>query len=116
VLFHKSRILYGFDKAKLHMRKLNCAILVEGQVDLVMSHQAGWGNTLAVSGTAFTVEHAALIKRMTENLVIALDADEAGIKAAGRAARAALQMGLNVKVARLPDGLDPADLILKQGA
>jgi DNA primase len=78
--------------------------------------QSGWANTLAVSGTAFTVEHAALIKRMTENLVIALDADEAGIKAAGRAARAALQMGLNVKVARLPDGLDPADLILKQGA
>lgn len=115
ILFHKSRILYGFDKAKLSLRKLNCAILVEGQVDLVMSHQAGWGNTLAVSGTAFTVEHAALIKRMTENLVIALDADEAGIKAAGRAARAALQMGLNVKVARLPDGLDPADLILKQG-
>jgi DNA primase len=116
ILFHKSRILYGFDKAKLHMRKLNCAVLVEGQVDLVMSHQSGWANTLAVSGTAFTVEHAALIKRMTENLVIALDADEAGIKAAGRAARAALQMGLNVKVARLPDGLDPADLILKQGA
>lgn len=116
VLFHKSRILYGFDKAKLHMRKLNCAVLVEGQVDLVLSHQAGWGNTLAVSGTAFTAEHAALIKRMTENLVIALDADEAGVKAAAKAARAALQMGLHVKVARLPAGLDPADLILKHGA
>src|SRR3989338_354631 len=115
VLFRKSRILYGFDKAKLAMRKHNCAVLVEGQIDLLASHQAGWGNTVAVSGTAFTPEHAALLKRMTENLVIALDADTAGIKAAGRAARAALQGGLNVKVAKLPSELDPADLILSAG-
>lgn len=114
-LFHKSRILYGFDKAKLSMRKLNCAVLVEGQMDLLASHQAGWSNTVAVSGTAFTIEHAALIKRMTENLVIALDPDEAGIKAAGRAARAALSSGLNVKVAQLPKDLDPADLIKDKG-
>ncbi len=115
-LFHKSRILYGFDRAKVAIRKLNCAVLVEGQMDLLASHQAGWGNTVAVSGTAFTPEHANLIRRMTDNLVLALDADEAGIKAAGRAARAALQGGLNVKVAQIPDGLDPADLIQKQGA
>jgi DNA primase len=114
-LFHKSRILYGFDRAKQSIRKLDCAVLVEGQVDLLMSHQAGWGNTVAVSGTAFTTEHAQLIRRMTDNLVIALDADEAGIKAASRAARSALQGGLNVKVARLPDGFDPADFILKEG-
>ena len=114
-LFHKSRILYGFDKAKTAMRKHNCAVLVEGQLDLLASHQAGWGNTVAVSGTAFTLEHAALIRRMTDNLVIALDPDAAGIKAAGRAARAALQGGLNVKVAKLPAGLDPADLVLKEG-
>ncbi|MEK9154305.1 MAG: DNA primase [Patescibacteria group bacterium] len=114
-LFHKSKILYGLDKAKLAIRKHNCAVLVEGQIDLLASHQAGWGNTIAVSGTAFTPDHAALIRRITDNLVIALDADEAGIKAAGRAARAALQIGLNVKVARLPSGFDPADLILKKG-
>ena len=115
-LFHKSRILYGFDRAKQAIRKHNCAVLVEGQVDLVASHQAGWGNTVAVSGTAFTTEHAALIRRMTDNLVIALDADEAGIKAAGRTARTAIASGINVKVAQLPTGLDPADLILKSGA
>lgn len=114
-LFLKSRILYGYDKAKVPMRKLTCAVLVEGQMDLIMSHQAGWENTVAVSGTAFTREHAGLIKRMTENLVIALDADEAGIKAASRAARAALQAGLNVKVAAIPGEKDPADLILKEG-
>ncbi len=115
-LFHKSNILYGFDRAKVAIRKLNCAILVEGQMDLLASHQAGWWNTVAVSGTAFTHEHAALIRRMTDNLVLALDADAAGIKAAGRAARAALQGGLNVKVAKLTMGLDPADLIQKEGA
>jgi len=115
-LFKKSRILYGFDRAKQAMRKHNCAILVEGQMDLLASHQAGWANTVAVSGTAFTPEHAQLIRRMTDNLVIALDPDEAGFKAAARAARAALQGGLNVKVAEAPEGLDPADLILKQGA
>lgn len=115
-LFHKSRILYGFDKAKQAMRKLSCAVLVEGQVDLLASHQSGWENTVAVSGTAFTAEHAGLIRRMTDNLIVALDADEAGIKAAAKAARAALQGGLNVKVARLPDGLDPADLILSEGS
>lgn len=114
-LFRKSRILYGFDRAKMAIRKHNFAVLVEGQMDLVMSHQAGWANTVAVSGTAFTPEHASLIKRQSQNLVLALDADEAGIKAAGRAARAALQGGLNVKVVRLPRGLDPADLILKEG-
>jgi DNA primase len=85
-------------------------------MDLLASHQAGWENTVAVSGTAFTPEHAQLIRRMTDNLVLALDADQAGIKAAGRAARAALQGGLNVKVAALPEGLDPADLILREGA
>ena len=115
-LFHKSRILYGFDRAKTAIRKHNCAVLVEGQMDLLASHQAGWGNTVAVSGTAFTPEHAQLIRRMTDNLLIALDADAAGIKAAGRAARAALQAGLHVKVASLPAELDPADLIQKEGA
>lgn len=114
-LFRKSRLLYGFDRAKMAIRKHNFAVLVEGQMDLILSHQTGWANTIAVSGTAFTPEHASLVKRMSDNLVLALDADEAGIKAAGRAARAALQGGLNVKVARLPSGLDPADVILKEG-
>ena len=114
-LFHKSRVLYGFDRAKTAMRKYDFAILVEGQMDLLASHQSGWTNTLAASGTAFTQEHASLIRRMTENLVIALDADAAGIKAAGRAAREALKGGLNVKVARLPEGQDPAELIQKEG-
>jgi DNA primase len=114
-LFHKSHVLYGFDRAKTAMRTMNCAILVEGQMDLVTSHQAGYHNTVAVSGTALTHDQALMIKRMTDNIVIALDADMAGIKAAGKGARASLAAGLNVKVASMPEGLDPADLILKHG-
>ena len=115
-LFHKSHVLYGMDRAKASMRTHNFGILVEGQMDLLMSHQAGWTNTVAVSGTALTAEQSLLIKRMTDNLVIALDADMAGIKAAGRGARAALASGLSVKVASMPEGMDPADLILKEGS
>ncbi len=114
-LFHKSRILYGFDRAKVSIRKVQCAVLVEGQMDLLMSHQAGWNNTVAVSGTAFTDDHARLSKRRTDNLVRALDPDPAGSKAAARAARAAFTSGLNVKVARLKSGLDPADFIKTEG-
>lgn len=114
-LYHKSNLLYGYDRAKQPMRQLGCAILVEGQMDLILSHQAGWGNTVAASGTAFTAEHAVLIKRMTENLVLALDADEAGVKAASKAARVALASGLRVKVVRVIGGKDPADLIVQEG-
>lgn len=114
-LYKKSALLYGFDRAKQAIRKHNCAVLVEGQMDLVAAHQHGWSNTVAVSGTAFTEEHAALIQRMTDNLLIALDADEAGIKAAARAARAALKLGLHVKIVQLPSGVDPADLFLCDG-
>lgn len=112
-LYRKSALLYGFDRAKQAIRKHKCAVLVEGQMDLVAAHQHGWSNTVAVSGTAFTEEHAALIQRMTDNLLIALDADEAGIKAAARAARAALKMGLHVKIMQLPHGIDPADLFMR---
>jgi DNA primase len=110
-LFRKSAILYGFDKAKHSIRKLHCAILVEGQMDLVLAHQAGFTNTVALSGTALTDAQCKLLKRLTDNLLIALDADSAGIAAARRSAVEALSHGLDVKVAALPEGKDPADLI-----
>ncbi len=114
-LFQKSRILYGFDRAKMSIRTSGCAVLVEGQMDLAMAHQAGWANTVATSGTAFSPEHATLLRRLTENLVIALDADEAGFKAAVRAAHVALKAGLNVKIAEIRGGKDPADVLREGG-
>ncbi len=120
-LFQKSRVLYGFDRAKLHMRKLGFAIMVEGQMDLLLSHQAGFRNTVATSGTAVSEvsaedERANLVavSRLTPHLFLAFDGDAAGEKALARAALVALALGMNPKVVPVPVGIDPAD-ILKDG-
>jgi DNA primase len=110
-LFDKGRILYGYDKAKNFIRKYDFSILVEGQMDIVLSHQAGYSNTVAVSGTGLTVEHLALLQRLSPKIVMAFDADSAGIASSGRAAGLALERGMDVKVASVPVGKDPADCI-----
>ncbi len=112
-LYNKSKILYGFDKAKVSIRRSGSCVLVEGQMDILMSHQAGFENTVAVSGTAITSEHLNLIKRLSDNLIIAFDPDDAGMSASKRGVDIALSLGFDVRVALLPSGLDPADLILK---
>ncbi|PIR85446.1 DNA primase [Candidatus Kaiserbacteria bacterium CG10_big_fil_rev_8_21_14_0_10_45_20] len=110
-VFNKSRILFGVDIAKEGIRKYGFSILVEGQIDLLMAHQAGYVNAVALSGTSFTEEQATLLARYSPNLVIAFDGDRAGVSAAGRAAEIALKKGLNVKIAPIPAGEDPADII-----
>ncbi len=112
-LYHKSKILYGYDRARQAIRKTNFAVLVEGQMDLIATHQAKYTNTVALSGTALTPEHITLLGRMSNNLCIALDADDAGITSAGKSARAALRAGFDVKIAALPEGSDPADILEK---
>lgn len=111
-LYDKSSILFGYDTAKSAIRKQNFAVIVEGQMDCIMAQQAGSENTVAVSGTALTEKHLGLIKRLTDNVVFAFDADQAGVTATSRAYRLALATGLNVRVAVIPDAKDPADLIL----
>ncbi len=112
-LFHKSSLLYGYDFAKHHIRQLPFWLLVEGQFDVVMSHQAGYATAVAVSGTAFTVEHAKLLERLSTNVVLGLDTDKAGIAAMKKAADLMLARGMDVKVARFADGADPADMVQK---
>ena len=112
-LFKKSETLYGLDRAKGSMRKYDFAVLVEGPIDLIMSHQAGFTNTVAVMGTAFTSHHVGKLMRFTNNLLVALDADEAGIASMKKTARMALRAGMDVKIAELPEGSDPADTITK---
>jgi DNA primase len=112
-LFNKSAVLYGYDKAKFEIRAKNTAVLVEGQMDLILSHQVGITNTVATSGTAFTDLHAGLIKRFAEKLVICYDGDKAGVSAALRAAIVALRCGLDVRIARLPSEKDPADMCIE---
>jgi DNA primase len=111
ILYDKSRILYGFDKAKNEVRKKDNCILVEGQMDVLMSHQAGMRNTVAVSGTALTNDHLRIIKRLTVNIIMAFDKDKAGMGAAGRGIDLALTEGFDVKLALIPFGKDPAEAI-----
>lgn len=110
-LFQKSEILYGYDKAKHGIRHYNFSLVVEGQFDLVLSHQAGYTNTVAVSGTALTLHHIRLLMRLSPKVVLALDADRAGISAMKRSAVPMLEAGMDVKVAALPEGKDPADVV-----
>ena len=123
-IFNKSAVLYGLDKAKDSIRKNNFSILVEGQLDLILSHQAMYRNTIATSGTALSdsevskenaVSNLGLVRRLSNNLVLSFDGDKAGISATGRAGKIALSLGMDVKVATLLEGMDPADLISKNG-
>ena len=123
-IFSKSSVLFGLDKAKDSIRKNNFSILVEGQMDLVLSHQAGFKNTVATSGTALAdstisrenvVSNLGLVRRLSSNIVLAFDGDKAGFNASLRAGRIALSLGMDVKVANMPAGVDPADLISKNG-
>jgi DNA primase len=113
ILYDKSKILYGFDRAKMEIRKKDACVLVEGQMDILMSHQAGVLNCVAVSGTGLTPHHLESIGRLTNNLTVCFDKDEAGLIAAGRGIDLALEKGFEVKVAILPFGKDPADVACK---
>ena len=89
------------------IRKYNFSLIVEGQFDVVMSHQAGYNNAVAVSGTALTAHHVGLLQRLSNRVVLALDADRAGVAAVKRAADIMLARGIDLKVAELPEGSDP---------
>lgn len=112
-IFDKSKVLYGYHAAKQAIRKFDFSILVEGQMDLLLAHQAGFENTVACSGTALTAEHLHLLKRISNKIIMTFDGDEAGAKAAERGWALALSLGMDVKIAELEKGIDPADLILK---
>ena len=123
-IFSKNAVLYGIDKAKDSIRKNNFSILVEGQMDLILSHQAGYKNTIATSGTALSdstvskenvVSNLGLVRRLSSNIVLSFDADKAGANATIRAGKIALSLNMDVKVVEMPEGIDPADLIGKTG-
>ena len=109
-LYKKSEILFGMDRAKDAIRVRGFALLVEGQMDLLMLHQIGFTNAIALSGTALSPQHLHLMKRYADNLMLALDSDRAGLAASQKNAITALRAGMRVKAVRMPTGKDPADM------
>ncbi len=112
LLYNKSAVLYGLDKAKTEIRRSDSAVLMEGQMDVIMAYQDGVRNAVAVSGTAFTPLQLRLVKRYTQNIVLLFDTDAAGDTATQKSIALARQSGFNLSVARLPDGKDPADFVV----
>jgi DNA primase len=110
-LFSKSHVLYGLNFAKQSIRKHNFIILVEGQMDVIMSHQMGYSNTVASSGTAFTEDQLQIIKKHTPHLVLAFDSDTAGLTTTAKVWGMAIAQNMDVKIAFYEEAKDPADTI-----
>ncbi len=106
-IYHKSNVLYGLNQSKQAISRKNLCLLVEGYMDVVSLHQSGIENVVASSGTSLTTEQIKLIKRLTENVTILFDGDNAGIKASFRSIDMLLSEGMNIRVLLFPDGDDP---------
>ena len=115
-LYNKSEVLYGLDLAKEAIKSEGFAFITEGYVDTIACHQFGFRNTVATLGTALTPGHCRLLKRFTEKVVLVFDGDSAGRKAARKALRLLLAVGLDPKVLILPEGLDPDGYLRARGA
>ena len=113
--FHKSQILYGVDIAKAAIAKAGRAVVVEGYTDVIALHQAGVEEAVAVMGTAITGEQVAALSGMVEEVVLALDADSAGQEAMLRAQRVAAGRRMRLRVAAMPAGEDPAEMMAEDG-
>ncbi|MEY2483842.1 MAG: primase [Verrucomicrobiota bacterium] len=114
-LFRKGRVLFGLHKTKRGLIEANCAIVCEGQLDLITLFEAGITNVVAPQGTAFTENQARILKRFVSEVVLCFDSDTAGEKAAERSLDALLQNDLIVRVAEMPAGEDPDSLIRREG-
>ncbi len=114
-LFRKGNVLFGLDKSKRALIDADCAIVCEGQLDLITLFEAGITNVVAPQGTAFTEGQARILKRFVSEVVLCFDADAAGQKAAERSLDALLQNDLIVRVAEMPAGQDPDSLVRRDG-
>ncbi len=114
-LFRKGSVLFGLDKTKRALIEANCAVVCEGQLDLITLFESGITNVVAPQGTAFTEGQARILKRFVNEVVLCFDADAAGQKAAERSLDALLQNDLIVRVAEMPVGEDPDSLVRREG-
>ena len=114
-LFRKGSVLFGLDKSKRALIEASCAIVCEGQLDLISLFEAGITNVVAPQGTAFTEHQARILKRFVNEVVLCFDSDAAGTQAAERSLDALLQNDLIVRVAEMPPGDDPDSLVRREG-
>lgn len=112
-IYHKSRVIFGLYQARQAIRKKDEAVIVEGNMDVIACHQAGFTNVIGSSGTAFTAEQFSVIGRFTKNLKFAFDTDAAGMIAAKRALDGALELGMTVSIVKIEGAKDPDELIRK---
>jgi DNA primase len=114
-IFNKSKILYNFHLARGSIRKQQQAVLFEGFADVISANRAGVENGVATMGTSLTEEHISLLKRNVQAVTLCYDSDKAGIEAAFRASNMLSKAGFAVRVATMPDGMDPDDFIKVHG-
>lgn len=115
LIYDKGRQVFGFHLAKEAIRKTDYVVLVEGNLDVIASHQAGVANVVACAGTAMTADHLRSLSRLTASVRIAFDGDVAGIKATERAIGIAQEVGVNLLVVTMPDGAKDPDELISQG-
>jgi len=114
-IFTKGKILFGLDKSKRAMLEKRTAIVCEGQLDLIRCYMSGVQNMVAPQGTALTADHARILKRYAEEVILCFDSDNAGQKAAVRALDSLLAVGLSIRVAVVPAPHDPDSMIRELG-
>jgi DNA primase len=114
-LYHKGRQLFGIDLARVFAAKSGRIVVVEGYTDVLALHQGGIREAVAIMGTALTQEQLAELGRSAPLVVLALDADRSGQEAMLRAARAAEERGVELRMVEMPEGTDPADLVAQAG-
>jgi DNA primase len=114
-LFQKGSVLFGLDKTRRALIEANCAVVCEGQLDLISLFESGIENVVAPQGTAFTDRQAGMLKPFVSEVVLCFDADAAGQKAAERSLDALLQTDLVVRVVEMPAGEDPDSLVRREG-
>ena len=112
-IYNKSKTLYGIYESKQFIVKNDVCFLVEGYMDVVQLHEHRIKNVLATSGTSLTKDQIILIKRLTSNIIILFDGDQAGLSASMRSIDMILEEGLNVKICQFPDGEDPDSFVKK---
>ena len=116
ILFNKSRFIFGLAQAKEAIRKNGFVVIVEGNMDVISSHQAGVKEAVATSGTAMTEQHLKILSRLTNDIRLAYDGDEAGVKATERAIMMAGDLGINLTVISDYQGAKDPDELIQRGA